>query len=77
MFRQGEWRTHAPQTPYRKNPTLKAMLDDGYPVEWTDLATLSPYITRHIQRFGAYHLSPEPPPPFEAVLSWALPNTNP
>ncbi|KAB8139570.1 Tn3 family transposase [Chloroflexia bacterium SDU3-3] len=62
---------------YDMTTALKAMLDDGYPVEWADLATLSPYITRHIQRFGAYQLSPEPPPPFEAVLSWALPNTNP
>ncbi len=33
---------------------VRALIAEGYPVKYEDLATLSPYQTRHIKRFGDY-----------------------
>ena len=58
---------------YDMTKALRAMLDEGYEVRAADLATLSPYITRHIQRFGEYALSGDEPPTFDEILGWEMP----
>jgi hypothetical protein len=35
------------------------LIEEGYPVRTEDLAFLSPYVTRHIKRFGDYTLHTE------------------
>ena len=35
------------------------LIEEGYPVQIEDLAFLSPYVTRHIKRFGDYTLHTE------------------
>ena len=35
------------------------LVNQGYPVNKADLAYLSPYLTRHIKRFGDYTIHPE------------------
>ena len=44
--------------------TLQILKEEGYPVSREDMAALSPYLTRHIKRFGDYvlDLSKEPDP---------------
>jgi len=36
--------------------TLQTLKEEGYPVSREDMAALSPYLTRHIKRFGDYVL---------------------
>lgn len=43
---------------------IKALMDHGFPVMADDLKSLSPYLTKHVKRFGDYvvDLSEVPPP---------------
>jgi hypothetical protein len=41
---------------------LRELMDEGYPVAREDLATLSPYLTGHIKRFGDYVIDLEARP---------------
>lgn len=43
---------------------IKALMDHGFPVVVDDLKSLSPYLTKHVKRFGDYvvDLSEVPPP---------------
>ena len=47
---------------------------EGYPVNREDVAALSPYLTRHIKRFGDYFIDlSEPPQPLaESALLLSL-----
>jgi hypothetical protein len=40
---------------------LNQMQREGYPIVATDVGTLSPYMTRHLRRFGDYVLDLSPP----------------
>lgn len=44
---------------------VRSLMADGYPVKHEDLATLSPYQTRHIKRFGDYVFTVTSPEPFD------------
>ena len=35
---------------------LRALQQEGYPLTRADVATLSPYLTEHIKRFGDYQV---------------------
>nr|WP_308433528.1 Tn3 family transposase [Streptomyces spectabilis] len=37
------------------------LIDAGHEVDLADLATITPYITSKIRRFGVWHLDMEPP----------------
>jgi len=52
---------------------LEKLKQSGYPLNEEDVAHLSPYLTRHIQRFGDYFLKPwhETPFPLEEEVSIA------
>jgi TnpA family transposase len=41
---------------------LQRLIDEGYPVKREDVAALSPYLTRHIKRFGDYFIDLNVPP---------------
>jgi hypothetical protein len=46
-------------------PTLRILRDlkaEGFSVAREDVATLSPYVTSHIKRFGDYIIEAEPEP---------------
>lgn len=53
---------------------LRALIAEGYPVKREDVAALSPYLTRHIKRFGDYFidLSALPQPLTETDLALSL-----
>ena len=53
---------------------LQELKAEGYPVKREDVAALSPYLTRHIKRFGDYFLdlSVPPQPLSESVLALSL-----
>ena len=53
---------------------LRELIAEGYPVKREDVAALSPYLTRHIKRFGDYFidLSTPPQPLSESALSLSL-----
>lgn len=40
----------------RVSRILRELIVKGYPVKRVDVATLSPYLTRHIKRFGDYFI---------------------
>ena len=42
---------------------------EGYPVKHEDVATLIPYQTRHIKRFGDYVSTVTSPEPFDGELA--------
>jgi hypothetical protein len=42
---------------------IRHLVDDGYPMDTEALATLSPYQTEHINRFGTYILNFQRTPP--------------
>ncbi|MBV9168560.1 MAG: transposase, partial [Chloroflexi bacterium] len=48
---------------------VRGLLADGYAVKHEDLATLSPYQTRHIKRFGDYVFTVTSPEPFDGELA--------
>jgi TnpA family transposase len=49
---------------------LRALMDEGDPVAREDLAALSPYVTGHIKRFGAYVIDLEAAPqPLDGALT--------
>jgi hypothetical protein len=48
---------------------VRGLLAEGYPVKHEDLATLSPYQTRHIKRFGDYVFTVTSPEPFDGELA--------
>jgi TnpA family transposase len=37
--------------------TIKKLIDDGHKISLNDIAALSPYITKHIKRFGDYYIN--------------------
>lgn len=41
---------------------LQQLITEGYPVKREDVAALSPYLTRHIKRFGDYFIDLSAPP---------------
>ena len=47
---------------------------EGYPVKHEDLATLGPYPTRHVKRFGDYAFTVTSPEPFDGELAMLVPN---
>jgi hypothetical protein len=53
---------------------LCELIAEGYPVKREDVTALSPYLTRHIKRFGDYFidLSTPPQPLSEIALSLSL-----
>jgi TnpA family transposase len=52
---------------------LRNMIEEGFPVTREDVATLSPYITRNIKRFGEYVIDlGEVPEPLEGALALAI-----
>ena len=53
-----------PQNVVDLSRTLQTLKEEGHPVSREDMAVLSPYLTRHIKRFGDYvlDLSKEPDP---------------
>jgi hypothetical protein len=53
---------------------LHALIAEGYPVTREDVAALSPYLTRHVTRFGDYFIdvSVPPQPPAESELALPL-----
>jgi len=53
---------------------VRSLLADGYPVKHEDLATLSPYQTRHIKRFGDYVFTVTSPEPFDSELFTLVPD---
>jgi Tn3 transposase DDE domain len=52
---------------------VRGLLAEGYPVRNEDLATLSPYQTRHIKRFGDYVFTVTSPAPFDGELATLVP----
>lgn len=52
---------------------VRDLLQQGEPVTREDLATLSPYQTRHIKRFGDYVLGVDASEPFDGDLPLPLP----
>jgi Tn3 transposase DDE domain len=52
---------------------LHALIAEGYPVKREDVAALSPYLTRHVKRFGAYFIEVSVPPQPLAESELALP----
>ena len=49
---------------------LLELQNEGYKITRDDMAALSPYLTRHIKRFGEYYIDLEnAPQPFESELS--------
>jgi hypothetical protein len=53
---------------------LSELIAEGYPAKREDVAALSPYLTRHIKRFGDYFidLSATPQPLSESALLLSL-----
>jgi len=53
---------------------VRGLLAEGYVVKHEDLATLSPYQTRHIKRFGDYVFTVTAPEPFDGELATLVPD---
>jgi TnpA family transposase len=53
---------------------VRALVAEGYPVKHEDLATLSPYQTRHIKRFGDYVFTVTSQEPFDGELATLVPD---
>jgi hypothetical protein len=51
---------------------LGHLVDGGYPMDMEVLATLSPYQTEHINRFGTYILNFQRTPPPLDLEFWML-----
>jgi len=51
--------------------TIKKLIDAGHKISLNDIAALSPYITKHIKRFGDYYLNINaiPSPILREILS--------
>lgn len=47
--------------PAKLRAVLARLIDEGWEVDPADLATMTPYITSKIRRFGLWHLDMEPP----------------
>jgi len=58
---------------YDMTAVLRDLIAEGVDVCAEDIATLSPYVTNHIKRFGEYTLSEQAPPDFAHVAGWELP----
>jgi TnpA family transposase len=58
---------------YDMTAALQALITEGVMVRPEDVATLSPYITSHIKRFGECILSERVPPDFAPIAGWMLP----
>jgi len=55
---------------------LRQLIAEGHPVNADDVASLSPYVTRTIKRFGDYAIpAGDPPEPFDGELVLPSPNT--
>jgi len=52
---------------------LRDLIAEGVEVRPEDIATLSPYITSHIKRFGEYTLSEQAPPDLAHIAGWEVP----
>jgi hypothetical protein len=53
---------------------VRGLLAEGYVVKHEDLATLSPYQTRQIKRFGDYVFAVTSPEPFDGELAMLVPD---
>lgn len=58
---------------YDMTAVLRDLIAEGFEVRPQDIATLSPYLTNHIKRFGEYTLSEQALLDFTHVASWKLP----
>ncbi|GAB4431227.1 MAG: Tn3 family transposase [Chloroflexi bacterium OHK40] len=58
---------------YDMTAVLRDLIAEGFEVRPQDIATLSPYLTNHIKRFGEYTLSEQAPPDFAHIAGWELP----
>jgi TnpA family transposase len=50
------------QTSLDITAAVNQLVSEGYPVDLEDLATISPYLTEHIRRYGEWVLDTTPPP---------------
>lgn len=57
---------------YDMTAVLRDLIAEGFEVRPEDIATLSPYITSHIKRFGEYTLSEQAPPDLAHIAGWEL-----
>ncbi len=49
---------------------LRNLKEEGYAIHREDVAILSPYLTRHIKRFGDYYIDIEnKPPPLDSDIA--------
>ncbi|MEI6775625.1 MAG: Tn3 family transposase [Chloroflexales bacterium] len=62
---------------YDMTAVLQSLIAEGVVVRPEDVATLSPYITSHIKRFGEYTLSERAPPDFALIAGWVLSTDTP
>jgi hypothetical protein len=63
---------------YDMTDQLKQLIEEGYAVTREDIATLSPYITSTIKRFGDYVLNVDADvPDLERAWTWAGPPEQP
>ena len=62
---------------YDMTAVLQGLIAEGVVVRPEDVATLSPYITSHIKRFGEYTLSDRAPPDFAPIAGWVLSTDTP
>ncbi len=58
---------------YDMTAVLRDLIAEGVAVRPEDIATLSPYLTSHIKRFGEYTLSEQAPPDLAHIAGWELP----
>jgi len=58
---------------YDMTAVLRDLIAEGVEVRPEDIATLSPYITSHIKRFGEYTLSEQAPPDLAHIAGWEVP----
>jgi hypothetical protein len=59
---------------YDMTEQLKQLIEEGYPVTPEDIATLSPYVTSTIKRFGDYVLNVDAEvPELEGAWTWEGP----
>jgi hypothetical protein len=68
-----EWAVAGPQTLGKRGVWVFLTLREGYPVKREDVAALSPYLTRHVKRFGDYFIDVSVPPQPLAESELALP----
>jgi hypothetical protein len=55
---------------YHLSRVLRDLQREGYPLEGSEVAALSPYVTAHINRFGHYELDLDTRPPELAYDLW-------